>query len=177
MLICEWEGFFCALVSVTLCWFKCPWCSRIVWQRGYQKGAGPARRREFLLSLTLYWAWIPASDRNEKLLAWFSVHHTDGSLTRNSIIAMALFHPLPGWPASIYLIFCTHVPVFILTTTSGTHVFPYLPYLTLRLLSYQILPEWILLFSIFLPGPNLWRSSTNVYIIHYIYSTNIYIFS
>lgn len=57
-------------------------------ERTSEKGAGLARRREFLLSLTLYWACISGSDRNEKLLVWFSVHHTASGPARNSIKPM-----------------------------------------------------------------------------------------
>lgn len=47
VLICEWAGFLCALVSVTLCWFKRPWCSGIILQwEGIRKRSWPSKKQQ-----------------------------------------------------------------------------------------------------------------------------------
>lgn len=47
VLICEWAGFLGALVPVTLCWFKCPWCSGIILQwEGIRKRSWPSKKQQ-----------------------------------------------------------------------------------------------------------------------------------
>lgn len=62
VLICEWAGFLPALVSVTLCWFRCPWCSRVILQwEDIRKRSYPSKKQSSLLSLALlrlnFWFW------------------------------------------------------------------------------------------------------------------------
>lgn len=126
------------------------------YDRRISKGAGPARRREFLLSLDSFLGPLNSvSDRTEMVFAWLSTHHTDGSPARNPIIKPWLSSP-PRLGYSQYLF--NLVPMSLssaLTTTSGTHVFPYLPYLTLRLLLSNTSLNESCCFPIFLPGPKL----------------------
>lgn len=69
VLICEWAGFLCRRVSFTLCWFKCPWCFRIIWQwEDVRKRSWPSKKERISpFSLTLYSDCISHSDKHRKL--------------------------------------------------------------------------------------------------------------
>lgn len=128
--------------------------------RTSDKWAGPARGREFFLSLTLSLDWISGFDRNERLLVWSSVHHTAGSPTRNSMVIHNSPSPLPFRPVSTYLICCIHTIVFIFATKFGTLILPDLPWVALHLAlssnraSWHF-PFWVVLFPTPLPRVKL----------------------
>lgn len=104
VLICEWAGFLCALVSVILCWFKCPWYSGIILQReGFRKRSWSSKEQDISpLSLPLglpFWLW----QEWEVALLVFSPSHGWGSSQRSiSIHGSPSLPPLPGQSALLW---------------------------------------------------------------------------
>ena len=129
VLICEWAGFLCALVSVTLCWVKCPWCSGIILQwEGIRKRSWPSTKQSISpLSDSTWTVFLDLTGMRScsfglQSITWLGVQPEIHQHPRFSLT------PSSARPVSTYLTFSIHAlncPIF--TTRFGPPVPPDLP--------------------------------------------------